>query len=914
MRPSHWIYSVPLRLRSLFRRALVEDELDEELRYHLERQTEANVARGMPRDAARRAALVAFGGVEQRKEEARDARRVRPLEDFFQDLGYAARMLRKSPAFTAVAVLSLALGIGANAAIFSAIDALLLRKLPVHEPERLVTFEQVLQDGHRHYNFSLLDYEQFGALAPLLSGLTATTWPDRYNVLVGAAESALDGGRVRLSVVTGSYFEVLGVAARVGRALDADDDRAPGGHPVAVISDGYWERAFARAPDVLGRTLRVSGTTFTVVGVMPGRFAGDWVGRPTDVWVPASMVYQVAPERPPGLPGAGFQYKILGRLQPGVTVAQAQAAGEVVYRQLVKQPPSGSGVSKGARLEVVSAATGYSPQRESFTEPLGILMVMVAAVLLIACANVANLLLARSGARRREIGVRLAIGASRGRVVRQLLTESVLLAVMGGSLGVLFGLWGTRVLAAFAASGPVTGVGYGAMSLALEMRPDARVLAFTLALSVVTGVLFGLAPAFRGSRASLAPVFFRGADGGGSPGRFGLRKLLVVSQVALSLVLLAGTALLVRTLYNLKSEELGFDKDRLLLVWALPGQTARQGQQLGALFATVQERVASLPGVLAANATREGLLSGDPGGSPPLRVVGQPPHADEDPSADWQMTVGPGFFATVGQPFREGRDFSPRDGYDAPRVVIVSESLARTFFRGEAALGSRLHIGLGAAPPSYEIVGVVADAKHNSPRAKRGMTVYYPHAQQEPGRLGRMGLVVRTAESPTRMAVLIREELRKIDHSLPVLKIDTLAEQLDDVLFQERLVASLASLFGALAVLLACLGLHGVVSYGVARRTNEIGIRLAIGATPAGVTRMVVRESLGLAVAGVAAGLPATFLATRLFSNRLFGVAAGDPASVAGAAVLVLAVAALAAVLPARRASRVDPISALRYE
>jgi predicted permease len=907
--PEHWLYTVPLRLRSLFRSKRVEQELDEELRDHLERQIEQNLARGLRAEEARYAALRSLGGIEQRKEECRDARGVRWAFDLLQDLGYGLRVLRKAPAFTAIAVLSLGLGIGSTSAIFGAADSLLLRRLPVPEPERLVTLEQVFPDGHRQYNYSYSDLERFRDLPGVFSGLCAVTWPDRYNV--GADRVGPDDGLVRVSLVTGSYFTVLGVGARLGRALGEADDRSHGTNPVAVISDGYWRRRFGRAADVLGRKLTLGSSRFEVIGVMPEGFSGEWVGRPTDLWIPASMVYQVAPERPPGPAGGGFQYKILGRLAPGVSLQQARAAGTLFHRQLLEDPPSRTGLARTARFEVVSAARGHSPQRESLGQPLAILAALVGAVLLVACANVAGLLLARAAARRREMAVRLALGASRGRLLRQALAESLLLASAGGALGILVAAWASTLLARFAGSGPV--IGLGMTSMVLEPRLDGRALAFTLAVSLLAAALSGLAPAIRHSRVALpVALVARGADSSRAAPRPDLRKLLVVCQVAVSLALLVGSGLFLRTLRNIHSDDLGIQKERLLLVWTLPGQTGRQGAQLVSLFATAQERISSLPGVAAASATREGLLSGDPGGSPPVRVLGEAPGAER--RADWQMTVGPRFFETVGQRLLRGRDFTAGDTDATPRVVIVSESLARSFFGALDPIGRRLAVGAGSNPPTYVIVGVVADAKLNSPRARRGTALYYPYRQQDPGRLGRMGLVVRAPGDLAAVAAGIREELRDIDPRLPVLKIDTVAEQLGDLFARERLIVALSTFFAVIAVLLACLGVYGVVSYSVAQRTSEIGIRIALGATRLRVLAGVMMQSLALAVAGIVLGLPIALAAARLFSARLFGVDALDLEVFSGAALALLALGALAGTIPARRAAATDPLAALRCE
>jgi predicted permease len=833
-------------------------------------------------------------------------------DEMIQDVRYGVRMLMKSPGFTAVAVLSLALGIGANTAIFSLIDALMLRPLPVREPRQLVTFEQVFPDGRRQYNFSFPDFERFQGLTQSLSGMSATAWPDRYNATISGAGGGVSEGLLRVSLVTGNFFSLLGVNARMGRAFTEEDDRAQGGHPVMVISDAYWEQKLARAADVIGRTITLNRTTFTIIGVMPRGFSGDWVGRPTDVWVPVAMAYQVAPEFSAGPRGANFQYKIIARLKPGVTIEQAQAAGQILHQQIVKDPPANTGVSQNARFQVVTAATGYSPQREFFAQPLAILMLLVAAVLLIACANLANLLLARGAARRHELAVRMALGAGRTRIVRQLLTEGLLLSLMGGTLGLLFAVWGTGVLAMFARSGPVGSVSYEAMSVVLDLRPNGRMLAFTVALCLLTVLLFGLAPAFRGSKIPLTQAMTgRSTGAGSSERRFGMRKLLVIVQVALSFALLTGATLFVRTLRNLRSEDLGLDREHVLLVWTLPGQTELRGAELSSLFWTMQERISSLPGVASASASVSGLLTGDHFG-PAIRVEGSATDNTQDVRADGTMSIGPRFFETIGQPLLQGRDFARADADPAARVVIVIETLARRFFGSESPIGRRLISGLAGNSPSYEIVGVVKDAKYRTPRESSGLMTYWPYVQG--GRLSRLCLVIRATGNPASIAASVRQELRNIAPNLPVLKIDTVEEQLDALLFQERFIASLSTFFGVLAVLLACIGLYGVMSYAVARRTGEIGIRLALGSTPAGVLRLVLRESLWLVSAGIVIGMSVSFALMRLASTRLYGVRAADPLTIIGAALLMITVTALAALLPARRAARVDPLVALRHE
>ncbi|MCI0540011.1 MAG: FtsX-like permease family protein, partial [Verrucomicrobiales bacterium] len=555
-------------------------------------------------------------------------------------------------------------------------------------------------------------------------------------------------------------------------------------------------------------------------------------------------------------------------------------------------------------LELEPAASGYSPHRAALSQPLGILMVVVGLVLIIACANVANLLLARAAARQREIAVRVALGAVRWQIVRQLLAESLLLASAGGALSLLFATWGTNLLAPILASGTA--------AVSLDLRPDMRMFAFTAAVCLLTGILFGLVPALRSSKVALAPALTgRGAALGGTRRTFGLGRMLVVSQVALSLVLLIGAGLFVRTLRNLKSQDLGFDREHVLLVFTAPVQTGRVGPALVDLWRTMQERLSNLPGVLSASASLGGMVNGSERGNSSefIRIEGKDRKAGLLVS---DVGVAPKFFQTAGVPLLRGRDFSERDTDTAPRVVIISESLARFLFGDEDPVSKRLGWSFQTGFP-FEIVGVAGDAKHGTPQDNRGI-FYFPYGQKQNWLRGTWCLSVRTAGYPIALTARVREELRAIDERLPVLKIQTIEGQLSDVLVKERLIAALSGLFGALAVMLACLGLYGVVSYAVARRTNEIGLRLALGATTSVVLRMILKESLWLVTSGIAIGLPATLALTRLISSRLFGVSPADPLTVVSATALMILVASLAGLLPARRATKVHPMEALRYE
>ena len=850
----------------------------------------------------------------------RDALLLQPqrLEDeMFQDLRYGVRMLLKSKALTFVAVLSLAVGIGANTAIFSVIDALMLKCLPVSNPEQLVTFKEVMSDGFIRPNLTYAKAERLLGLTDVFSGITATASVDRSNVTIDGTGGGVDEGQVRASIVTGNYFDVLGVNPAIGRTFTDEDDRAGGANPVTVISDGYRERRFGRAADVVGRTITLNSTTFTIVGVTQRGFSGEWVGRLTDMWFPVSMAYQVMPEFPAGSRGSRLGYQIIGRLKPGVAIARAQAAAQVANQQLLMDEagpnPTPERVQEIAltRMEAEPAARGRSPQREALAQPLTILMVIVGLVLAVACANIANLLLARSASRQREMAIRMALGARRGRIVRQLLTESLMLAAIGSALGLVFASWMESALSSFVRSGPV-GFNTAPLAISLDLHTDWRIVAFTAGLCLLTGILFGLAPAFRSSKVSLTPALAgRGADSAGAGSRFKVGKALVIMQVALSLLLLIGAGLFVRTLRNLRSQDLGLAREHVLLAWTAPMQGGRMGKAAEPLFEAAQERISALPGVISASPSVYGFLNGSPFIGTTVKIPGREP-APDDPKTQIDL-VAPRYFETLGMRLLMGRDFTDRDNATSPRVVIINQAIAGYFFGDQNPIGKRIGFQFSGTPGELEIVGVVNNAKHITPRDQNRMMFYIPY-RQDVGHLLQMCLAVRTAGDPMSVAALVRQELREIDPKLPVIKIDTIGEQLNDLLVQERLIASLASSLGLLGTVLACLGLYGVVSYTVARRTSEIGIRLALGATPGKVMRMVLKESLWLVLAGIGFGLSAALAVTRPISSRLFGVGSTDPPTIVVVSLLILVVAAAAALVPARKASSVDPMIALRHE
>ena len=836
------------------------------------------------------------------------------LESWSADLRYGLRSLRRTPAFTAVAVLSVGVGIAASTALFTVADALLLRPLAVRNPERLITLEQVLPSGTRLFNFSYLDIESFQSLVAtnVLAGAAGISWADGYAGRGPIEDSTAAKERVNVGLVTGGYFPVLGVRARLGRLLTPEDDRVAGESPVAVISDRYWKERFDRAPDVLGKPLLVNGTSYTIVGVTDGGFAGDWIGWPTDMWVPSAMAAQIMVTTETRDRRLRLQYKLMARLAPGVSVSAARAAAAGVYQDLQKHPPAMSGVSATAKLDIVSAATGYSPQRGTFVQPLRILLTMVAVVMLIVCVNVANLLLARSAVRGRELAVRLAIGATRARLVRQLFTENLLLGVAGAVVGVLLSYWAADSLLVTVRSGPVSTVVSGIPSIDLAVSPDKRVIGFTAALAVLVSIAFGLAPALRASRVPIRAAMSRRMADSGFGGRNGPRKALLIVQVAASMMLLIGTGLFVATVGALKKQDLGFDRNRLLLVWTLPGPTGREGAALVSMWEGIESGIAAIAGVSSASASVEGLLSGNSAGGPLVTVEGGMNGAPPIRIAS-TTTIGPRYFETLRQPLLEGREFSQSDDAAAPAVVIVNQAFARQAFGAASPIGRRIHIGSAQQPPT-QIVGVVRDAIQRSPRSPIEPTLYYPQGQNVRRLARAMCVIVRTAGDPAEVAVRVRQELARIEPGLAVLKIDTVAGQLDSVLFQERLVERLSVCFAIVALFLTCIGLYGVMSFVTARRTAEVGLRMALGATRGTVIRGVFAETGAIVAAGIVLGVPLTLAALRLVSNRLFGVSAADPWTIGLAALVMLTVAIVAVAIPARRASGIDPLAALRTD
>ena len=987
----------------MWRQKHMLEELDQDIREHIARETQDNIERGMTSEEARYAAMRKFGNVTRVKEETREVWSVIWLEQFWQDVRYGLRMLRKSPGFSTVAILTLALGIGANTAIFSLIDAVMLRSLPVENPSQLV----LLQWGARN-SPNVHGYQTAGdcandmrlgaknpggcsfsepmfreiAQANLFSGTAAFANSGRLNLTGNGAATVING-----QLVSGDFFHTMGLKAATGRLIDTTDD-TPSAAPVAVLNYGYWQSAFGGSRDVVGRTIELNNVPFTIIGVAEQRFTGISPGSDYDLWLPLADAQRITDPmrwRDRRSDVSYWWLTIIGRLKPETQLAQAQAPVSGLFRNEMlhgavplfhaggaagtpppmpsapgsssvqitsgasgAMPPSAGNkpvimaVPRGAvpvggprgsatvdgpkslsttadnpEITLVPAQSGLTGSRTRYANPLYVLMLVVGIILLIACANVAGLMLARAAARQKEMAVRLALGAGHARIVRQLLTESVMLSALGGALGILFAYWGAHAIISFVSSNQPRPLGFAT-------GVDLRVLGFSVAVSLLTGILFGIAPTFRSARVDLTPALKEGEGSSTSSTRaaakwFSIGNALVVAQVALAIVVLVGAGLLVRTLANLRSVDVGFDSHNILIFGIDPTLIGYKGPQADSLYRDLQGRLSETPGVKSASYSMMPLLSSG------LMITGfhwPGTPQDQESQAD-ALGVGPNFFETMRIPFLIGRGFTASDYQlsvsndgtsptSAPTPVVVNQTFVEKYLGKENPIGKEFGQAEASADepanPGFEIVGVVRDAKYNDLRREIHAMMYMPQ------RFGGASFELRTAADPLAILPAIREVVAQVSTNLPLFDVKTESEQIDRLLFEERLVARLSGFFALLALVLACVGLYGLLSYEVSRRTREIGIRMTLGAHQGNVLKLVLRQGIVLAIAGAAVGIGVALGVTRYLASMLYNVRASDPATIAGVAILLTLVAFAACYIPARRATRVDPMVALRHE
>ena len=829
-----------------------------------------------------------------------------------QDIRYGLRMLLKRPGFTLIAVLSLALGIGANTAIFSLLDAVLLRTLPVREPQKLVLFgngkDQGVTNSFPDQSVDLFSYPfyrkvvQRNDLFSGVAGQMSIIW-----TVHGFVNAGTQIEKMQVQLVTGSYFPVLSVNASIGRVLTEADDQTPGGHPVAVISYAWWQRRLGADPSAIGKMITIDNTAYTIVGVAPKEFFGTTVGTIPDLWVPLAMEKQMPPMHFDGRTDDAFQsLNLIGRLRDDVSADQASAGVNLLFKQWLGGVESKLPADKkqqniqNAKIELTPASRGLSALREQFSLSLKVLMGVVALVLLIASANVANLLLAHGAARSREFAVRMAVGAGRLRLVRQLFTESALLALIGGFAGVLLAWWGSRLLLVMASDGPD--------ALPVDVTPNLRILGFTFGVAALCAIGFGIAPALRASRTQPNTSLKSGKSS--ALLRNPLGKTFVVAQVALSLLLLIAAGLFVRTLIKLQSIPSGFNQENAVLLQVDTSATGYKGDdpKLPALLNEVEEKVKQVPGVQAASFAFIVFNQGFWTSSAHSRGDNIP----EGQSRSLRNNiVGPDFFTVMGIPLVQGRTFGPQDTAKSQKVAVVSESMARKFFPDGSPIGKRFGIGRPETPEETEVIGVVKDAKYGNLKEDFRPMAFYPHSQI-PDMLG--NFVVRFSGPASAVVPQVRQVITQTNRNLAIDDVVSLSDHIGRSLVQQKLVARLASFFGLLALLLACVGLYGVMSYGVARRTNEIGIRMALGARGRSVLWLVLREALVLVVIGLVIGLIVATMVTKTAASLLYELKPNDPLTIALATLLLATVAVLAGYFPARRAARVDPMVALREE
>jgi putative ABC transport system permease protein len=877
------------RMRALFRREVVIGDMDEEMRFHLEMEAEANVGRGMAPEEARRAALRTFGNFDSIRERAYEVRGGGMIETSLQDLRYAGRMLTKRAGFTVVAALTLALGVGANTAIFSVVEAFLLRPLPYPHADRTVmVWENNHQHMGRHNVVSPANFVDWRSQAKSFDQMAS--FMDLGLNLTGAGEPE----EVSSEIATYNLFELLGVDAALGRTFKSDDLKA-GREDIVVLGHGLWQRRFGGSPDIIGKPIKIDGTDVTVIGVMPPDF--KWFikensrsGKPPQLWLPTGLT-RASREK------SGRYMIAVGRLAPGVSQEEAQAEMDTITARLENQYPD---YNKGWSTLLV-------PLREQLAgeikPALLVLLGAVGFVLLISCVNVASLLLARAAGRHKEMAVRAAMGAGRRRIIRQLLTESLLLALLGGLLGLLLSRWCVQALVALSPTNLID---------AERVGVNLPVLIFTLAVSLLTGVVFGLAPALEASRVKLSQTLQESSRGtaGSSRGKR-MRDALVVVEVGLALVLLVGAGLMARSFLRLQAVDPGFDASNLLtLRVSLPYSKYSDGAKQAAFFREAVENMRTLPGVRSASVV-SALPFADLGAATGFTIEGRPaPPPGEGLDTDVRV-VDEEYFRTMNIPVVAGRTFTRQEGVEDRKVAVINEAMARMHFPGENPLGKRIFVEMKDEPYPTEIIGVVGDARYSSLEGELRPMVYWTNPQLP---YSSMMIILRTSVEPESLAATARREILKIDKDQPVGDVRTMESWLDESLSRARFGTLLLGGFSALALILAAIGIYGVMSHSVVQRQNEIGVRMALGARARDVLLLVIRQGLALVLVGVVLGLLGALALTRVLSSLLFGVSATDPMTFAAIALLLLAVSWVACYIPARRAARVDPLIAMRYD
>src|SRR5262245_13351099 len=930
-----WKQEIKERLAPLKLEPAREAEIVEELAQHLEDRHAELLSAGATPEEAYSAALAELNGGEvlaqelQRVEQQINPepiilgsnRRANIIADAWQDMRYGARTLLRRPGFLLITVNVLGLGIGANTAIFSVIDVVLLRSLPVEEPERLALFghghELGITDGLSDRNWELFSYPFYRELrnqniAELgLSDVAAVNSlvNDAYGV-VNMNGTGGDAEPIDAQLVSGSYFHTLGVKALLGRTFTDADDQIPGGHPVAVASYSWWERRFNGDPDAVGGTITIGSTVYTIIGVTPKGFFGTMIGQSPNIWVPLAMGVKLSPNWK-GLNNWSFRYlTLVARLKPGMSLEQAGGGVNLISKQilqayfgahpLIDRDPEELQEIQQANIELTPANRGLPGLRMKFSNQLRALMAMVGIVLLLACANVANLLLARGAARQKELVARLALGASRGRLIRQLLTESLLIAALGGAIGVLLAWWGSHALVLMASEGP--------QMPPIDVAPDLRVLAFTLLASITSAFAFATAPAFIATKIDLGSWLKEGSGTSNVLARSPLGKALVISQIALSLPLLVGAGLFLRSLENLRSAEVGFNRQNAVIFKINIGAAGfNQDALLANLYREIEERVGRVPGVRAAAFSMFTFYSGWASNSAYAAGAANPAKTDVDVL---ENCVGPDFFKAMGLPLKVGRAFDRRDTEKSLKVAVINQTMAQQLFPNESPIGKRF--GEDPEPKNdLEIIGVVKDAKYGSLDEKPQPMAYYPYTQKLSGM---WNLVVRFAGDERRVVADVHKAIKEVNRNLPVVEVAPLYDQVDRSLVKQKLMARLSTFFGVMALSLACIGLYGVMSYGVLRRTKEIGIRMALGAQTGDVLRLILGQGMTLTLIGIGIGVVAAIVLSRLIERLLFGVSATDPMTYFMVASLMAAVALVACYLPARRATKIDPMVSARHE